>query len=57
MPFAGYSSFDDCVSKNRDKDDPEAYCGSIKHKTEDKAMSLARTIYRINKLKRRLTKG
>ena len=34
MPFAGYTSFEDCVSKNQDKDNPEAYCGSIKAKTE-----------------------
>lgn len=34
-PFAGYDDFDDCVSKNQDADDPEAYCGSIKHKVED----------------------
>lgn len=34
-PFAGYKDFADCVSKNQDKHDPEAYCGSIKHKVED----------------------
>ena len=33
-PFAGYSSFDDCVAKNPDKEDPEAYCASIKQKAE-----------------------
>lgn len=38
MPFGGYKNFDDCVSKNRDKSDPQAYCGSIKAKTEGKAM-------------------
>jgi len=36
MPFAGYKSFADCVRKNRDKKDPEAYCGKIKHQTEGK---------------------
>jgi len=35
MPFADYKDFADCVSKNQDKEDPEAYCGSIKHKVED----------------------
>lgn len=35
-PFAGYKDWDDCISKNRDKSDPEAYCGKIKHETEDK---------------------
>lgn len=37
MPFAGYKDFADCTSKNQDKGDPDAYCGSIKHKVEDKA--------------------
>ena len=41
-PFADYKDFEDCVSKNSDKDDPEAYCGYIKHKVEDKkSMRLA----------------
>lgn len=34
MPFAGYKDFKDCVSKNQDKDDPTAYCGTIKAKVE-----------------------
>jgi hypothetical protein len=33
-PFAGYEDFDACVAANQDKDDPEAYCGSIKNKVE-----------------------
>jgi hypothetical protein len=33
-PFAGYTDFADCVAKNQEKDNPEAYCGSIKHETE-----------------------
>jgi hypothetical protein len=33
-PFSDYDSFADCVSKNSDKKDPEAYCGQIQHKTE-----------------------
>jgi hypothetical protein len=33
-PFAGYKDFAACVAANQDKDDPEAYCGSIKHKVE-----------------------
>lgn len=36
MPFAGYKDFADCVAKNRDKDDPEAYCATIMRKVEDK---------------------
>lgn len=35
-PFADYTDFNDCVSKNSDKDDPEAYCASIKQQTESK---------------------
>jgi len=35
-PFADYSSFADCVSKNKDKDDPEAYCATIMRNTEGK---------------------
>ena len=35
MPFSTYSSFSDCVQQNSDKDDPEAYCASVKRATED----------------------
>jgi hypothetical protein len=35
-PFAEYDDFADCTSKNSDKADPDAYCGEIKHRTEDK---------------------
>lgn len=35
MPFGEYEDFDDCVNKNRDKDDPKAYCAAIKAKIED----------------------
>ena len=38
MPFAGYDDFDDCVRLNKDKDDPDAYCGAIKHRVEDETM-------------------
>lgn len=34
MPFAGYKDFADCVARNQDKDNPEAYCGRIKHQAE-----------------------
>lgn len=33
-PFAGYADFAACVAANQDKDNPEAYCGAIKAKTE-----------------------
>jgi len=34
MPFAGFKNFKDCVSKNQDKRNPEAYCGSIQSSVE-----------------------
>jgi hypothetical protein len=34
MPFGPYKNFDDCVSKNKDKEDPDAYCAVIKRKIE-----------------------
>jgi phage I-like protein len=37
LPFAEYDDFDDCVSKNQDKDDPDAFCGWLKHKVEASA--------------------
>lgn len=35
-PMGEYSDFKDCVSKNKDKGNPDAYCGSIKAKVEGK---------------------
>ena len=35
-PFADYTDFADCVAKNQDKEDPEAYCASIKQQVEAK---------------------
>lgn len=34
MPFGEYESFEDCVAKNSDKEDPAAYCAAIKRETE-----------------------
>lgn len=39
MPFAGYKDFDECVRKNKDKKDPEAYCAEIKKRVEKFAQS------------------
>jgi len=36
-PFAGYKNFADCVAKNSDKSNPEAYCSVIKRKVEKSA--------------------
>lgn len=32
MPFGPYGSFDDCVTKNGDKANPEAFCAWLEHK-------------------------
>ena len=34
MPFANFSSFQDCVNKNQDKRNPQAYCASIQATVE-----------------------
>ncbi|KKL58595.1 hypothetical protein LCGC14_2223780 [marine sediment metagenome] len=37
MPFADFTDWDDCIrSAPAHVQDKEAYCGSIKHKVEDK---------------------
>lgn len=41
MPFAEYTNFKDCVSKNQDKRDPDAYCADIKQKVEGKSFLLS----------------
>jgi hypothetical protein len=33
-PYAGYDNFDDCVAKNKDKQDAEAYCATVMRETE-----------------------
>jgi len=43
-PFAGYKDFDDCVAKNQDKRDPDAYCASIKRKAEPEKMGVGKSI-------------
>lgn len=35
-PFADYEDWEDCTSQNSEKRNPDAYCGEIKHQTEDK---------------------
>jgi hypothetical protein len=51
-PFADYDDFADCTSKNRDKGDPDAYCGEIKHRTEDKEASFEAAVLRTAGFKR-----
>lgn len=35
-PFGEYKDFDDCVSKNSDKDNPEAFCAWLEHQITGK---------------------
>lgn len=41
MPFAGYKDFADCVKRNQDKDNPEAYCAAIMRKVEHPELKAA----------------
>lgn len=36
MPFGEYKDFEDCVRKNQDKENPEAYCAVIEKKITGK---------------------
>jgi len=41
MPFGPsceYSDFQECVDRNRDRDDPDAYCAAIQKRTEEHCM-------------------
>lgn len=49
MPFSGYKDFADCVAKNKDKRNPEAYCGKIKAAVE-KADAEDRSGFTLTKL-------
>lgn len=51
MPFADYKDWDDCISKNKDKDNPEAYCGYIKNKVEESTLKPYKSIYEKESLK------
>lgn len=58
MPFAGYKDFDACVLANKDKENPEAYCGEIKHRVEEKigkqiiwTPAMGQTIFTVRKEK------
>lgn len=41
MSFGTYKNFNQCLIKNKDKTDPFAYCGAIKHKIEDRLIAEA----------------
>lgn len=42
MPFGDYADFEDCVSKNQDKDNPQAYCAAIKKQAEGESNKIKR---------------
>ena len=35
-PFGDYKDFQDCIDKNQEKHDPEAYCATIQRQVEGK---------------------
>ncbi len=51
-PFADYKDMDDCIAKNQDKEDPAAYCATIKRATE----TVVETIELTNEEYKRLKK-
>lgn len=44
MPFGEYEDFAECVRKNKDKADPEAYCATIKQNIEGKMTKVSATM-------------
>jgi hypothetical protein len=54
-PFADYTSFEDCVAKNSEKEDPEAYCASIQQQTEGE--TLTAKLEETKRLHRQQTQG
>lgn len=38
MPLGKYKNFAECVAANRDKQDPQAYCGAIEHMIKERHM-------------------
>jgi len=46
-PMGQYKDFADCVAKNSDKDDPRAYCGSIKAQTENNSINTSKEQFKV----------
>lgn len=42
MPFGSYKNFDDCVKRNKGKDNPKAYCAKIQSAVEEAFAALTR---------------
>ncbi|KKL11809.1 hypothetical protein LCGC14_2542050, partial [marine sediment metagenome] len=57
MPFAGFVNFQDCVRQNPDKDDPDAYCGSIQARTENKLAKAVTAASHLNQAVRNALKA
>jgi len=53
MPFAGYKNFADCVAKNQDKENPEAYCAVIMRKVEQVRQHTRKRAIRVRRYARR----
>lgn len=49
-PFGGYTNFEDCVAKNQDKENPEAYCGQIKHQVEEETYLQRKVEEKLNEI-------
>lgn len=48
MPLGPYKDFDDCLRKNADKDDPQAYCGALERAINpDKEMAMPKMTLQI----------
>jgi len=56
-PFGGYKDFADCVSKNQNKNNPEAYCATIKRKIEEAHASLGVSNYGGKNMKAKMDYG
>lgn len=50
-----YSDFSECVRKNQDKNNPEAYCGWLKKETEEKCRG--RSKEPVDRLNEAISKG
>ncbi len=48
MPFGQYKNFAECVSKNKSKSDPKAYCATIQRKAEGKESKISEKFGKID---------
>jgi len=57
MPFGEYENFADCLSKNQDKSDPQAYCGFLQDKIESATANVVKIADSKYKLKSATASG